>query len=373
MNTRRWLITISCCIVVLAALAGYKTQQIQSAMAEADAFPEPSATVEAVMTQRSLVQPSISTIGEIILPQTVELRNEIEGRIVAVNFISGAKVKQGDILLQLDVSEESARLQAAQARAELAKLELQRFKKLVNNNTISQDQLDQATAQYNISLADIAALEAVIYKKTLRAPFDATSGLHQLESGEFLQSNTLITTLIGINPYSWVDFSLPHKFSNADIGDSVSVTTAKHPGKTISGKIIAKDSVITSNSRNLRYRARLEQQITANAVVNVVLFVGAPQPQITLPVTAIRRDGLGNYVYVLDAKQQSVASNSPTQYRARRQAVNLGAEKNQTVVIKSGLQVDQLIAANGAFKLRNQLLVYVKQRPQGLVQTTGLK
>ena len=358
MTKYRWLIAIFSCLLIFAALAGFKYSQIQAAIAFGKSFPEPSATVEAEQASRQLVASSVSTIGEITAPQTVALRNELEGRITAVNFLSGAEVKKGDILLQLDISEESAQLNATQARANLALLNLQRAKKLWQEKTVSEESVDQAKAEYEISRANVAAIEAIINKKTLTAPFDAQTGLHHLEIGGYLQKDTLITTLVGLNHFYWVDFQLPLTKANASIGDSVEVSLPYLSDKQLRGSIIAIDSVASASSRNLRYRAKLEssQFIAPNTIVKVSVLTGS-QEQVEIAATAILTDEMGNYVYLLDPDSK------PGQYRARRQSVVLGKKNQQAVTVVSGLNSGDLVATQGSFKLRNNLLAFISERP----------
>ena len=363
MNTRRWLLTLTACALVFAALASYKVMQIRAAIAFGNSFPEPSETVEAVTVDSSKVQNYNHTIGVIVAPQSIVLRNEVAGRVSMVNFESGALVKQGAILLQFDISEEAARLKAAKAQAELAKLDLQRIKKLKNSNTVSEERYDQARAQYDIATAEVNSLQAIIDKRTLRAPFDARAGLHEFEVGDYLQSNTLITTLVGINDYTWVDFSLPHKQADIGLNTEVVVTTAMHPDKALTAIVVAKDSVISANSRSLRFRARLagSSGIPPNAAVNVSVPVGEAQLRALVPTTAVRRDGLGDFVYVLEPNREVDAPEGS--FRARRQSVAVGVPSEQAVAILKGLSEGDLIAANGAFKLRSGLLVDEKRGP----------
>ncbi len=358
MIARRWLITIVACIVLFAALATYKTLQIRAAIAYGNSFPEPSEAVEATEVTVSLIQNQVTTIGEIIAPQTIDLRNELEGRIAEVNFRSGQTVERGDVLLQLDISEETARLRATKARAELAKLDLERIKKLIKNNTVSEERLDQARADYDIAIADIQALEAIIDKKTLKAPFDARAGIHQFEPGEFLQSNTLITTLVGLNDYTWVDFNLPLSQADVAIGTTITVTLANRPTQAFTGTVIAKDSVMSAASRNLRFRAQIEggQQILPNAIANVSVAVGQANELPRIPTTALQQDGLGEFIYRLESDE---AANG---YRAHRQPVTSGSRDDKLVTIEKGLKPGDLIATQGTFKLRENILVFIKER-----------
>lgn len=366
MNIRRWLITIVSCLLVFIALATYKVFEIKAAIAFGESFPEPSATVEAEYLKSKEIDRRISTIGELIAPRTVALRNELEGTIVAVNFRSGARVKKGDVLLQLDISEETAQLAAAEARANLAKLNLDRVKKLLAQRSVNQSQVDQAEADFNVATAQLAGIQALIDKKTITAPFNAKAGLHLFEKGQFLDRNTVITQLLGIDDYYWVDFSLPLSESGVAIGSTIEVSLAHISAEPLTGVIVAKDSVASASSRNLKVRAKLKTDlaIPPNTVVSVNVMLGQ-QELITIPIVALRSDSLGSYVYLLVDDEKSGA------YRGKRQQVTVGKEEGETVAILSGLEVGQLIATHGAFKVRDGLLVYIgEQAPKPEFEAT---
>jgi len=369
MNFRRWLITISLCVAVFGALATYKVMQIRAAIAFGESFPEPSQTVEASTVEEATVQSRINTIATVVAPQIVNLRNELEGRIASINFKSGDRVKAGDVLLQLNIAEEQARLKAAEARARLADLDLQRIRKLRKNQTVSEERLDQAQAQYDIARADMAELKATIDKKTLRAPFDAQTGLHQFEVGEFLSSNTVITRLVGLTDFTWVDFSLPLNQSQLSLGAEVTVFTNSAKKEPVIGNVIAQDSTVSADSRNLMYRARIvnNHNLPHNTIVNIEVPTAQKRNALTLPASAIRHDALGSFVYLLEEDSANKG------YRAKRTSVKVTPEnrtknpdEHLTATITAGVEVGQLVAANGSFKLRQDLLVFVKDRPTTL-------
>lgn len=367
MTIRRWLITLGACVLLFAGLAAFKYQQIMGFIAFAESFPEPSETVEATRVIKQASASRVTTLGEVVAPQSLELRNELEGRIARLEFKSGGVVKRGQLLLQLDISEEEAQLKAAEARLKLAELDLQRVRKLREGSTISAERKDQAVAQFDVAQADIAVLQATIDKKTLTAPFDAYTGLHQLEVGEFLQANSLITTLIGTTDYFWVDFSLPLSEASTAIGTEITVAPIAHADQAKTGVIVAKDSVISATSRNLRFRASIasDKDLPQNAVVNITVPTSQTTEALTIPATAVRRDQLGDYVFQLVADEKT-----DNAYRAQRRSVTTASFMNggdsaiesQWVTVKEGLQEGDLVAANGSFKLRENLLVYVTER-----------
>ena len=356
MTVRRWIITITACLVVASALAYYKVRQIQAAIEFGKSFPEPSETVEAYTVKSAPVIERISVVGDIVAPQTLQLRNELEGRISALHFGSGAKVSKDQVLLELDISEEQARLKAAQARLKLARLDLERIRQLIKNQTVSEERLNQADAEFHMAQADIEALKAVIAKKTLTAPFDAVTGIHQLEEGEYLGANTMITTLVGVQEDTWVDFNLPPQRSHIAVGTEVRVTLPERSELLLEGKIIARDSVISVDSRNRRFRALINnsEQLPPNTRVNVEVIINVSAPIAQIPATALRMDALGEHVYQLVLQEDNQS------YRAQRVNISSGVQEGDSVAVPQGLDDGMIIAAEGAFKLRNNLLVFIR-------------
>ncbi len=356
MNTiSRWLVAGVACAVIFVSLAAFKYFQVQAAIAFGESYPEPSESVEAVVAAPGAFERSFSTIGEIVAPQSLELRNEVEGVIASVNFASGDKVKKGDVLVQLNVSEESARLQAAEARATLTKLDLDRAKNLFERKLVSRENLDQAEAGHGVAKADVLALQAAIAKKTLRAPFDAIAGIHSLDEGEFLQSNTLVVGLVGINDYSWVDFNLPLGQANIQIGNKVGIQIPN--GELVPAKVIATNAMASASSRNVTVRARTAKALPLrpNTVVKVTVEIGASH-LVQIPRGALLADEKGDFVYVLEKNEAGEG------YRAKRQPVVVGEQNAEVATLVSGVNEGDLIAAQGSFKLMPGLLTFVRER-----------
>jgi len=361
---KKWILTLLACAAIAAVLIGYKMLDNKAAEEAAASAPEYSETVSAGEVARIEYQPAVSVLGKVVAPQQVELRNEVAGIVAAVNFKSGAQVEKGQLLLQLNISEEQAQLRSAIARAELARSTQKRIKKLRDSKTVSQDQYDKAVAELRVAKADKAMIEATIAKRTLRAPFDAITGIHQFDAGQYLEENTLITTLVGMQDFLWVDFSLPQIY--AALPDDVSVmigslsegahATSWQP---LSAPVIAREAVMKAESRSLRYRAQVkkgESGLLANAIVSVKVPIAEIQRELAIPAVAVLYSSAGPYVYLLN--EDKAAAMQPA-YRAQRQPVTLGDQQGELIIIKSGLEVGQRIASAGAFKLSDGLLTFL--------------
>jgi len=354
----RWSITLFFCLLLFALLAAFKYFQVQAMIAFGKSFPEPSESVEVVTAQTRDVETQIKTIGEIVAPREIVLKNELEGRIVELSLVPGSKVNKGDLLVQLDISEEQARLEAAKAQVNLTSLELKRVERLVAKNSISEDELDQARANATVAKADVAALESVIAKKTMVAPFDAVVGLHTLEVGEYLSGNSDLVSLLGVTDYLWVDFDLPLSKATQFTGDQVFIELPGITEQPVAATVIARDSIASAESRNITLRAKLEGDypIAPNTVVRVDVPTGVKH-QVALPRTALSVDLEHEYVWVLQP------DNSSEGFRAEKREVTLDYRDNNSVVVSSGLAAGDLVVSKGGFKLTPNLLTFIRQRP----------
>lgn len=370
MSKRRWLLALLGCVVLVAALTAFKVSQIRDAIAFAASFPEQSETIEVVVAQPRDWQSTVAASGEVIALRSLELRNQLEGQIVALGFNAGAAVSQGQLLLQLDSREEQAQLKAANAQTALAELATKRYQKLLNQNAASRDRYDQAQSELAVTKANAESLRARIDKKTLRAPFDAVSGLHNLEVGQYIAANTLITHLIGTDQQVWVDFNLPQQQSAVSLNTPVNITSTGLLKKPLRGTVVAKDAAVMTQSRNLRFRVQVnnaEGLLKPGALVEVEVPMAETQAAMILPATAIRHDNFGAYVYLV---VETVDEKNNTTLRAQKQTVVLGPNQGEQIIVLSGVERGDVVASNGSYKLRSGLLVKVKKMPLNAQKTT---
>jgi len=358
MSLRRWSVAVSIVVVTIGCLSFFKFQQVQAAMAFGESFPEPSATVQTLLTQSSSYQPSYQVTGQVRAIQVVSLHNQLSGTIERVNFRAGGHVKQGQLLIALNTSEEQAQLQAATASFTLAEATLARNKKLLVGNKVSQQVVDSALADYQIRRANIANLQSVIDKKRVFAPFSGTVGLETFEVGQFLNANTSLTTLIDDNPDLWVDFKLPQTMAKLSLNSRIVIKKISQSStqQMLPAAIIAKHSQMDSASRHLKYRAQINDSralLSHNELVKLMI-PKASEEVIVVPNSAIVRSPFGSYVFELVKDDQG-------QYRAKKHNVTLGQRDGDHHVVRQGLAQGMLIATIGAFKLSPELLVYVNQ------------
>jgi len=166
----------------------------------------PAETVTAMLVKDTQWEQTIHATATVTAVQGVNVSAETGGRVSKIDFRSGAIVKAGSVLIQLDTASEDAQLASAEATAALAKAGLTRVRKLEKQNLTSQDALDSAEAKVKETVAQAHNVRAMIAKKTIRAPFSGRLGLRQVNLGQILSEGDAIVSLHTLDPI-YVDFS----------------------------------------------------------------------------------------------------------------------------------------------------------------------
>ncbi|MCU0707138.1 MAG: efflux RND transporter periplasmic adaptor subunit [Pirellula sp.] len=357
MKFRHFLPTLIGSILVLAATAGigwgllaYKSRQIEAKKNQ----PPPPEVVESVgivNVEETEFQLSTTTIGTIVAPKWMTLRTEASGRVTAVHIESGELVKEGQILIELDSSVETASRKAAEAKLQMATSALKRFSTLSESGAISSQELEQSQFDKDSAEAEIERLNAIIDRRTLKAPYDARVGLINLSVGQYLLEGVELTTLTGTGDDMYVDFAIPQSISSFIHKNQTVRVDAK--GEQLEATVIAVDTRSDRITRNLMIRAECkvpEQRLSPNDSVNVFVEYGPKLKGAVIPSSAILRSPEGSYVYTVITDEQGVD-------RAVQRFIKTSQSIGNLVVVQEGLSVGDRIVSQGAFKLRPNLAV----------------
>ena len=356
MNAAPWIASfglIGAVVGVGFGLAAWKKSNLAEAAAEAAMMPEP---MEAVLLQAAREvehRRTTNAVGTVLALRSVTLRNELPGVVQRVDLTPGKIVEEGAELVALDTSVEEAELKAQEAQASLAEATLQRLTALDTSNATSKQDLDQARAEHEVALAQMERTRAMIARKVIRAPFRARIGLSDLHPGQYLIEGVELTTLQGVDEAAHVDFTVTQTVAlGLKEGDVVEVIGADK-GAPVSATIIALDSLIDRNTRNANIRAKVDEARKLpppGASVQVRVPVGAARQVVAVPVSALRRGPEGDHVFVIVLDPQG-------QPRASMRLVKSGPVTGDEVIIESGLQAGEEVAASGSFKLREGVRV----------------
>ena len=133
-----------------------------------DAPPPPPPPEVPVMKVIQRDQPIlVDFVGETRGSSDIPIRARVEGVLLGMHFKEGQRVKEGDLLYNIDpeafdakVVEAQGHLSEAVTRLAKAKADLSRIKPLAEMNAVSQQDLDSAQAQYDAALGSLQAGEA---------------------------------------------------------------------------------------------------------------------------------------------------------------------------------------------------------------------
>jgi membrane fusion protein (multidrug efflux system) len=346
-------------IIALAALslAARKSASIQEADAAAASQPEPMESVVPAVAAERPHRETTTSIGTVLALRSITLRNELAGTVRRVMLTPGQVVEQGAVLVALDVSVEEAELQALEAQAGLAQATLQRIERLSAGGATSAEEVDQARAQRDVALAQIARTKAIIERKTIRAPFRVRVGIADVHPGQYLNEGTELTTLQGVEDAAHVDFAVSQQVAaGLRVGGVVQVQASDTD--VTEGRIVAIDARVDPTTRNATVRARIDGRhaLAPGASVRVVVPVGAAANAVVVPASALRRGPAGDHVFVL-------AADAEGKTRAHLRPVRGGPIVGDEVLVLEGLEAGEQVAASGSFKLREGVLVIVAEAP----------
>lgn len=358
MSVRSWIGSSALLLSVAGTASGlvaWKQASLEATAAASASQPEPMAMVKSAATELRPYQRTTTSIGTVLSLRSITLRNELPGTVREVALETGRIVEAGTVLVALDVSVEEAELRAQRAQASLAETQLARLERASKNRGVSASEVDRARAERDVALAMVERLEAVIERKTLRAPFRARVGLADVHPGQYLNEGTELTTLQGVDDAVHVDFTVTQDVAaGLRVGAQVSIVGLPELAP-IEARIEAIDALIDPRTRNALVRARIdgaEHAPAPGASVRVRVPIGAEREAVVVPVNALRKSPAGDHVFVLVADEAGGL-------RAHQRRVESGAVLDGVVVIESGLAIGEEVAASGSFKLFEGMLVGV--------------
>jgi membrane fusion protein (multidrug efflux system) len=361
---KRMIIVVGVLLAVVASIAFIKYRQIQQAIAQGSSFVPPPEAVTTVVAGETHWQGSLNAIGTAVAVHGVVVSADLPGMVSEILFESGRSVAAGEVLVRLDTRQERAQLASAVARRDLANLNLERARGLLEQEAISQSEYDQMDAEARSAVALADEIDAVIDRKTIRAPFDGVLGIRQVNLGQYVSAGDPVVPLQKRSPI-YVNFSLPQQ-NAAELkpGTEVNVTSVRGEGVAATGRITAVNSLIDAVTRNVEVQATFANRdgvLQPGMFVEVEVVLGSSTTVVALPASAINYAPYGNSVYVVE----DVTGPGGETYRGvRQQFVKLGGGRGDQVAVLSGVKAGEEIVTSGVFKLRPGAAVQVNNEVQ---------
>lgn len=354
---KKFLIAIAGFIVVVVTLGAVKVAQIKE-MSSVSHVPPPVA-VTTIEAKSADWHTYINSIGTLAPVEGVTISADADGTIVKIAADSGSLVKAGDLLIELDTSVEAAQLAAAEARADLARIGLDRSKELWGSKAVAKSEFDLADATYKQAVAEVSALQALIDKKRVRAPFDGRVGIRQVNLGQYVARGRSLLPLQKLDPI-FVNFSIPQRqLPSIAIGQEVGISVDAFGDRNFTATVTAINSEVDPATRNISVQATManpQEMLRAGMFARVEVQMTKAEAQVVVPATSVSYASYGNSVFIVETLKDK---DGKEYLGVRQQFVKLGATRGDLIAITEGVKPGETVVSSGVFKLRNAVHVQV--------------
>jgi multidrug efflux system membrane fusion protein len=334
--------------------------------------PPPSVTVARPL-QKTITEWDEYT-GRFTPLESVEVRARVSGFIDSVHFKEGQMVKQGDLLFVIDprpyrlaVEQAKADVDRAQAKLEIAALDVQRATPLIRNQTLTEREFDTRQSTQHDAAGQVASAQAAVKQAELnlewtevRAPIGGRISDKRVDAGNLITGGqtgaTLLTVIVSIDPIHFVfdgseaDFlryarlaAAGGRPSSRDAQNPVSVRLADETEYKHQGRMDFVDNVLNPKTGTIRGRAIFDNKdglLTPGFFGRLRLF-GGEHDALLVPDGAVASDQSSKIVFTV-AEDGTVGT----------KLVELGPMVDGLRVIRSGLAPTDRIVIDGLQRAR---------------------
>ncbi|HEY9461034.1 MAG TPA: MdtA/MuxA family multidrug efflux RND transporter periplasmic adaptor subunit [Paralcaligenes sp.] len=377
---RRGRIWTSVLIIVVLLAAGYwligrkdSVKQRATNSARASAMASAAVPVKIATVVNGRINVTLKTIGTVTAFNTVTVQSRVAGPLRKVAFIDGQKVRQGDLLAQIDPDTYQVQLEQAlgtqkqnQAQLQNARRDLQRYQLLFKQNSIAKQQVDaqaalvqqlQGTEKSDQAAVDSAKLQLDFTRIT--APISGRLGLRMVDQGNLISTTSTsgLVVITQTQPISVIftlpQAQLPEVLAQRAAGTRLAVDLYDRDdrNKIASGELMAIDNQIDVATGTVKLKARFaneDESLFPNQFVNVHLHVSSNDAALLAPTMAVQQGSIGPFVYLVNPDD-----------KVHVQPVTTGTVDGQNVAIKSGLSAGQRVVTEGLDRLREGATVSV--------------
>jgi membrane fusion protein (multidrug efflux system) len=300
---------------------------------------------------------TLALTGTLRGKRQTDLAANATGRVIETFVERGAEVKKGDLLARLDVravvlSAAEAQANAALSRAQqgTAKRECERYKKLLDQNAISQAEYDRAADQCETSPLSVAAAEArasaaaqVVSDGSIRAPFGGIVTERYVEAGEYVRQDTKVVSLVAVATLR-LEFTVPEaSIASVKAGGGLAFTVPAYPNRAFAGTVRYVSPAVREATRDLAVEAEVDNADRAlyPGMFAAIELVTGEAPAAVVPKGALlAREGTSRVFAVVDR-------------RLEERVVQTGAARGDVIAVVRGVRAGETIVLGPTEALLN--------------------
>jgi membrane fusion protein (multidrug efflux system) len=307
---------------------------------------------------RDTVVDAIVVTGGIEAEQSIELRPEVDGRLVQILVREGREVAAGTPLFKVDDAEIRAQVARLTADRDLAEQALRRTQELIAQNASSPADLEQAEASARVAQAQLDLRELRLERAVVRAPFSGLVGQRFVSLGDYVTSSTRLVTLQTVDPQRAV-FQVPERYAQRlRVGQTVAFNVAALPEVEFTGVVDFVDPLVQLPARTILVKATVRnprRDLKAGMFIEARLETESRPDAVIVPEDAVLPLSGADFVWVI----------APEETATRRQ-VDLGVRLPGFVEVRSGVAAGERVVVGGLERLTEGAPVHatpVERRP----------
>lgn len=333
------------CVLIFLFVSNYSSAQSRQS--------QTTAVIVQTLVFESLTS-SIEAVGSAQALQSVDVFPAVADKVTGVYFRPGQTISKGEVLLELDARKQKIALQRAQIELADASRNLQRLMKSKDNGAVTQSALDEAKTIEDLAKVTLLNAKTELDDRKVIAPFTGVLGLSDVEVGDRITLNTLITTIDNRSKL-FVNFNAPESSLHALMSEKSEVTVQPWSNRdvTLAASIEQIDSRINEQDRTIRVRALLDN-VNTNYLPGMSFRVRlsvAGQTLPAIPESALSWGPNDAYVWtVVNNKAQKVSVQIQQRLRGR-------------ILVRGDLHANDVLIVEGIQRLRQgQTVNVVDQR-----------
>lgn len=302
--------------------------------------------------------------GRVLSPETVAVVAQVAGEVKKVNFEEGALLKKGAVMYKIDpvkyeaaVASAKAQVAQAAASADYARKSFDRAQALFDKKVASPDDLDAATSAKAQAEATLAAAEAALVTAednlahcTIKAPVDGKVGLNAAAAGNYVSTASgALATIVRQDPVR-VAFAPGSRDYLAVFGGEKGLKELFAVGVRLAdgtllegGEIEFAGNEVNASTDTMPVYARFANPdglLVPGATVKVEVQAREPRRYVSLPVTAVQRDGDQAFVWMVGENNLPV-----------RRDIEAGPATATYQTVLSGLEAGEEVIVRGTHKV----------------------
>lgn len=299
-------------------------------------------TVDGFVVEEQTISDRVEVPGSLLPQEETQIKSEVTGRIVVLNFKEGTNVQRGALLIKLFDEDLQAQLKKLQVQLQIAVKTEERNKDLLEINGISQQEYDLSALQVENLNADIQSVKIAIGKTEIRAPYAGKLGLRNVSLGAYVSPNEVLTTLSQVDDLK-LEFSIPEKYAKDLKVGSIIAFRVDGGQQDHKASVIATETGVDPTTRTLKVRARVianHRELVPGVFARVNLQLGKDTKALLVPTQAVIPQARGKQIVLLRKDSALFVS------------VETGLRDSAFVQVLNGVRAGDTVVTTGLMAVR---------------------